>query len=193
MRINSPPKFPLRPWLVLSLLLSFVSGHERTETFSIRFFMANRKPGNVMWPRSYCHVCRLEFAFERQEGLSAVTDLRQGFFASKNCTASRLKARLSFLYPPVMCYLDFWSRSNELLVFLGEKSKELRIYEKQHGGTKQWTPCLKKIPAAWNCKLATANWKTWYYGISPNQSHMMARNTVKPLLSGHPLLSGRGH
>ena len=64
------------------------------------------------------------------------------FFASKNCTASRLKARISFLYPPVMCYSDFWSRSNELFMFLGEKSKELRIYEKQHGGTKQWTPCL---------------------------------------------------
>ena len=142
MRINSPPKFPLRPWLVLSLLLSFVSGHEGIETFSIRFFMANRTPGNVMWPRSCGRVCRLEFTFERQEGLSAVSDLRQGFFASKNCTASRLKARLSFLYPPVMCCLDFWSRSNELLVFLGEKSKELRIYEKQHGGTKQWTPCL---------------------------------------------------
>ena len=30
-----PPKFPLRLRLVLSLLLSFISGHERTETFSI--------------------------------------------------------------------------------------------------------------------------------------------------------------
>ena len=29
-----------------------------------------------------------------------------------------------------MCYLDFWSRSNELFMFLGEKSEELRIYEK---------------------------------------------------------------
>ena len=75
-----PPKFPLRPWLVLSLLLSFVSGHERIETFSIRFFVANRKAGNIMWPRSCCLVCRLEFMFERQEGLSAVSDLRQGFF-----------------------------------------------------------------------------------------------------------------
>ena len=138
-----PAKISLRSWLVLSLLLSCVSGHERTETFSIRFFMGNRKPGNVMWPRSCCHVCRLKLTFERQEGLSAVSDLRQGFFfASKNCTASRLNARISFLYPPEMCYLDFWSRSNELFMFLGEKSKELRIYEKQHGGTKQWTPCL---------------------------------------------------
>ena len=153
-----PPKFPLRPWLVLSLLLSFLSGHERIETFSIRFFMANRKPENVMWPRSCSRVCRLEFTFERQEGLAAVSDLRQGFFfASKNCAASRLKARVSFLYPPVMCYLDFWSRSNELFMFWGEKNKELRIYEKQHSGTKQWTPCVN----TWNCKLMTANWKTW--------------------------------
>ena len=51
----------------------------------------------------------------------------KGFFASKNCTASRLKARISFLYPPVMCYLDFWSRSNELFMFLGEKSEAFRI------------------------------------------------------------------
>ena len=122
-----PPKFPLRSWLVLSLLLSFVSGHERIETFSIRFFMGNRKPGNVMWPRSYCHVCRLEFTFERQEGLSAISDLRQGFFASKNCTASRLKERISFLYLPVMCYLVFWSRSNEFVMLLGEKNKNFEF------------------------------------------------------------------
>ena len=139
-----PPKFPLRSWLVLSLLLSFVSGQQRIETFS-----------HVT--RSCCHVCRLEFTFEWQEGLSAVSDLWQGvFFVSKNCTALRLKARISFLYPPVMCYLDFWSRSNELFMFLSEKGKELRIYEKQHGGTKEWTPC-------WNLKSRqreTANWKT---------------------------------
>ena len=122
-----PPKFPLRSWLVLSLLLSFVSGHERIETFSIRFFMENRKPGNVMWPRSCCRVCRLEFTFERQEGLSAISDLRQGFFASKNCTAWRLKVQISFLYLPVMCYLDFWSRSNELVVFLGEENKNFEF------------------------------------------------------------------
>ena len=117
-----PPKFPLRSWLVLSLLLSFVSGHERIETFSIRFFKGNRKPKNVMWPRSCCRVCRLEFTFERQE-----VTYGKVFFASKNCTVLRLKARISFLYLPVMCYLDFWSRSNELFMFLGEKSEALRI------------------------------------------------------------------
>ena len=39
------------------------------------------------------------------------------FFATKNCTASRLKAWISFLYPLAMCFLDFWSRINELLLF----------------------------------------------------------------------------
>ena len=137
-----PPKFPLRSWLVLSLLLSFVSGHERIETFSIGFFMGNRKPESVMWPRSCCRVCRLEFTLERQEGLSAISDLRQGFFASKNCTASRLKVRISFLYPPVMCYLVFFISKQWISYVFGRKKQELRIYEKQHDGTKQWTTCL---------------------------------------------------
>ena len=73
------------------------------------------------------HGCRLEFTFERQEGLSAISDLRQGFFASKNCTASRLKVQISFLYLPVMCYLVFLSRSNELVMFLGEKNKNFEF------------------------------------------------------------------
>ena len=41
------------------------------------------------------------------------------FFASKHCTASRLKARTSFLYPFAMFWLDFWSRINELFLFFG--------------------------------------------------------------------------
>ena len=49
------------------------------------------------------------------------------FFASKNCTASRLKVQISFLYLPVMCYLDFLSRSNELVVFLGEENKNFEF------------------------------------------------------------------
>ena len=49
---------------------------------------------------------------------------------------------------------------------------------------------LKKNPGS--VKLQTCNCKLKNL-ILPNQSHMMARNTVKPLLSGHPLLSGRGH
>ena len=79
------------------------------ETFSIRFFMGNCKPQTAK-----CHVTtalrsRLQFAFtfEPREGLPAVSDLRQGFFATKNCTASRLKVWTSFLYPFAMCLLDF--------------------------------------------------------------------------------------
>ena len=60
------------------------------------------------------------------------------FFVTKNCTASRLKARTSFLYPFAMCLLDYWSRINELFLFLGDKSDALRLDEKQHGCTKQW-------------------------------------------------------
>ena len=131
-----PPKFPLRPWLVLSLLLSFVSGHERIETFSIRFFLGNRKPQS-----RECHVTtvllsRLPFGvhvWTTGRAFSGKWLTTRFFFASKNCAASRSKARVSFLYPPVMCYLDFWSRSNELFMFWGEKNKELRIYWKIFG------------------------------------------------------------
>ena len=31
-----------------------------------------------------------------------------------------------------MCLLDFWSRINELFLFLGDKSDALRLDEKQH-------------------------------------------------------------
>ena len=58
--------------------------------------MENRKPQNVTWPRPCGHVCSLQLTIELQEGLPAVSDLRQGFFDTKNCTASRLKARTSF-------------------------------------------------------------------------------------------------
>ena len=53
------------------------------ETFSIRFFMENRKPQNVKWPRPCGHVCSLQFTFERQQRLLAVSDLRQGFLPLK--------------------------------------------------------------------------------------------------------------
>ena len=102
--------------------------------FSIRFFLSafshpqisgphltdsHRKPQNVTWLRPCGHVCSLQFTFEPQEGLLEVSDLRQGFFATKNCTASLLKARTSFLYPFVMCLLNYWSRINELFLFFG--------------------------------------------------------------------------
>ena len=95
-----PPKFPLRPWLVLSLLLSFVSGHERIETFSIRFFVGNWKPQT--WE---CHVTtvllsRLPFGVHvwtaGRGSIGKWLVARFFIFASKNCTASRLKARTCF-------------------------------------------------------------------------------------------------
>ena len=54
-----------------------------TETFSIRVFIENRKPQNVTWTRPCGHVCSLQFTFEPQEGLPAVSDLRQGFLPQK--------------------------------------------------------------------------------------------------------------
>ena len=153
-----PPKFPLRSWLVLSLLLSFVSGQQRIETFS-----------HVT--RSCCRVCRLEFTFERQEGLSAVSDLRQGFFfVSKNCTALRLKARISFLYPPVMCYSDFWPRSNGL--FWAKKAKHFE-FTKNNMVTlnnerlaKIWNPGNAKLQTC-NCKLKNLMLKVSNITASP--------------------------
>lgn len=38
------------------------------------------------------HICSLQFTLARHEGLSAVSALEQGFFATKYCTASRLNA-----------------------------------------------------------------------------------------------------
>ena len=57
---------------------------------------------------------RLQFTFERQEGLPAVLKCR--FFC--HFSASRLQTRNRFLYPPAMCWLDFWTRINELFMFL---------------------------------------------------------------------------
>ena len=99
---------------------------------------ANRKPQNVTWSRPCGHVCNLQFTFEPQEGLPAVSDLRQGFFATKICTASRLKVWTSFLYPFAMCLLDFWSRINELLQSFGRLKWCTSTWWKQHGGHKQW-------------------------------------------------------
>ena len=148
-----PPKFPLRSWLVLSLLLSFVSGQQRIETFS-----------HVT--RSCCHVCRLEFTFEWQEGLSAVSDLWQGvFFVSKNCTALRLKARISFLYTCDVL-LRFWPRSNGL--FWAKKAKHFE-FTKNNMATLN-NERLAKIWNPGNVKLQTEKSDAKglsYYGISP--------------------------
>ena len=53
------------------------------ETLSIRFSMAIRKPQNITWPQSCCRVCSLQFTFERQEGLLAISDFWQGFLPLK--------------------------------------------------------------------------------------------------------------
>ena len=47
-------------------------------TFSITFFV-----GNGTLQTAKCHVCSLQFMFEPQEGLPAVSDLWQGFLPQK--------------------------------------------------------------------------------------------------------------
>ena len=91
------------------------------ETFSIRFFKGNCKPQTVK-----CHVTtalrsRLQFAVHVWTAGRASSGkwFTARFFATKNCTASRLKVWTSFLYPFAMCLLDFWSRVNELLLIFG--------------------------------------------------------------------------
>ena len=77
------------------------------------------------------------------------------FFATKNCTVSRLKAPNSFLYPSAMCLLDFWT----IPVFWAIKVMHFDLIKKQHGGTKQQMNALLKfeIPARWNFKRVMAN------------------------------------
>ena len=79
--------------------------------------MVNGKPEDVTWPRFRGRVCSLQFSFEREDKLLAVSDLRQAFFAIPNWTASRLKVKDRFLHPPVMCLLDFGSQINEFMFF----------------------------------------------------------------------------
>ena len=67
--------------------------------------MENRKPQNVTWPRPCGHVCSLQFTFERQEGLLAVSDLRQSFLPPKMVQPA-FKGTNYLLYPFAMCLLD---------------------------------------------------------------------------------------
>ena len=67
------------------------------------------------------------------------------FFATKNCTASRLKVWTSLLYPFAICLLDFWSRINELLLIFGRWKWCTSTWWKQHGGPKQWTRNVVQI------------------------------------------------
>ena len=102
---------------------------------------ANRKPQT-----SKCHVTtalrsRLQFAVHVWTAGRASSGkwFTARFFATKNCTASRLKVWTSFLYPFAMCLLDFWSRINELLLIFGRLKWCTSTWWKQHGGHKQWT------------------------------------------------------
>ena len=153
-----PPKFPLRSWLVLSLLLSFVSGHERIETFShVTTVLLSRLPYGV-------HFWMAGRAFSGKWLTARV------FFASKNGTALRLKARISFLYPPVMCYSDFWPRSNGL--FWAKKAKHFE-FTKNNMATlnnerlaKIWNPGNAKLQTC-NCKLKNLMLKVSNITASP--------------------------
>ena len=153
-----PPKFPLRFWLVLSLLLSFVSGHQRIETFShVTTVLLSRLPYGV-------HFWMAGRAFSGKWLTARV------FFASKNCTALRLKARISFLYPPVMCYSDFWPRSNGL--FWAKKAKHFE-FTKNNMATlnnerlaKIWNPGNAKLQTC-NCKLKNLMLKVSNITASP--------------------------
>ena len=89
--------------------LSTPCGNHTIETFSIMF----------SWQTADCHVTT---------ALRSRSPLNPGrassgkwftamFFAIKNCTASRLKARTWFLYQFAKYLLDFRSRINELFLF----------------------------------------------------------------------------
>ena len=92
---------------------------ETLEIFSIRFFKVNGK--RQTWG---CHVTTvlrlcLQFAVHVSTARRASSGkwFTARFFAFKNCTASRLKSRNRFLYPPAMYLLDFRTRINELFMF----------------------------------------------------------------------------
>ena len=103
-------------------------------TFSITFFMGNCKPQTAK-----CHVTTalrscLQFAVHVWTAGTAPSGkwFTASFFATKNCTASRLKVWTSFLYRFAMCLLDFWSRINDLLPFFGRLKWCTSTRWKQH-------------------------------------------------------------
>ena len=109
------------------------------ETFSIRFFMENRKPQNITRPRPRSHVCSLQFMFELWAGLLAVSDLRQGFLPLKIVQPRVYRQELAFYtHLGWVCWI-FYLQSMNYSCFLGNKSDALRLDEKHHGSTKQWT------------------------------------------------------
>ena len=87
--------------------------------FGIKFILEICKQQNIT--RSVCSSC-----LKGRKGFQRLV-IYATFFATKNCTASRLKARSSFLYPFAMCLLNFWTRINELYLILGDKSDSLTL------------------------------------------------------------------
>ena len=87
------------------------------ETHNFRFFMANRKPQNVTWPRSCGRVCSLQFAVHVWTAgrASSIKWLLARFFATKNCTASRLKAQNSFFASVCDVFVGFLN-SNQFII-----------------------------------------------------------------------------
>ena len=106
------------------------------ETLNIRFFARNCKP---QMSRTTALRSRLQLAVHVWTAGRASSGkwFTGRFFATKNCTALRLKV-WSFLYPFAMCLLDFWSRINELLLIFGRLKWCTSTWWKQHGGPKQW-------------------------------------------------------
>ena len=83
---------------------------------------ANRKPQTAKCRVTTALRSSLQFAVHVWTAgrVSSGNWFTARFFATKNCTASRLKEWTSFLYPFEMCLLDFWSRINELLLIFGD-------------------------------------------------------------------------
>lgn len=68
-------------------------------------------------------VLQLRLQFEQQEELPAVNDLSQGFFDTKKCTGSCLKARDRFLHQLLLYQLKFELESMNSSCFSGNKSE----------------------------------------------------------------------
>ena len=86
----------------------------------------------VTYDKVFCHEKLYRLTFKRHE---------VAFFIRLRCA----------------CWIFELEKANDPC-FFGDKSDSVWLDEKQHGGTKQWTPWKKfDIPTTWNCKRITAN------------------------------------
>ena len=138
-----------------NLPLNYDYWWQRPLTSDFSWKTANRKTENVTWARSCGRVCSLQFTFEQQEGGPAGKWLTARFFATKKCTASRLKARSSLLYSSAMCLLDFWTRV--IPVFWAIKVMHFDLTKNNMAALNNER--LAKIWNLGNVKLQTRNWK----------------------------------